>query len=80
MAMTVLTERDIAILCRICLAGRCPQEVAHDLDLAPKTVRNHLTSIYRTLERLGAIPRRRDKKTVACVWLWRVAQAAKGNV
>lgn len=75
-----LTDRELEVLRAICLDGTPPKQVAADLCLRRNTVRNHLTSAYRKLERVGAIPVRAHKKTVACVWLWAVEQAAKGTL
>lgn len=57
-----LTEREREILERIA-AGRSNPEIAHDLGVAPKTVRNHVSNVFAKLQvrdRAEAIVRARD--------------------
>ena len=57
-----LTERELEVL-RLISQGRNNQEIAHQLFLSPKTVRNHITNIFSKLQvadRAQAIVRARE--------------------
>ena len=58
-----LTERELEVL-RLISQGHNNQEIAQKLVLSPKTVRNHITSIFSKLQvadRAQAIVRAREE-------------------
>jgi len=74
-----LSEREWEILHAI-YDGQSQQEVAYALHLHRSTVKNHLTNIYAKLILAGAIPDQPNgRQTMACTWVWKVEQAARGN-
>lgn len=80
-ASPALTDRQWHILRTFCFGGprgcglsEC--EAAVELGITTGGLKVSMTPIYKKLEAVGAIRRKSgEKKTMACVWFWRVEQA-----